>query len=95
MATNQQICEAVSEVTGIDASAIRGKSRVKHVLKARQIAMFIMRSPKRRPSLKDVGRYFGRHHSTVINSVQVVQNEMELYPELLETVEKVRSVLKT
>lgn len=58
-----RIARRVSERWRVSLTALKGKSRLANVVRARQVAMHVARRTGR--SLTEIGRYFGRDHSTV------------------------------
>lgn len=75
-ASAADILAAVSERTGISVADIKGRSRLGPIVKARQEAMWALReTPKpftcantiNRRSWPEIGRLFGRDHTTVIH----------------------------
>ena len=70
---------------GVSVKDILGPSRVRKITRARQEAMRTVRSLERDdgtvPSLPQIGRWFGRDHSTVSHACQglvPLQTELEL-----------------
>ena len=74
-------CIAVaSSYYKLDPEQLRGKTRTRHVSKARQVAMFLSRHFTSH-SLKAIGLYFGgRDHSTVIHACNSVQDRTDVDP---------------
>ncbi len=72
----QDIAEKVAEVYGRDLSEILGTSRQQYILRPRQIAMFLAREDYQF-SFATIGDYFGQHHSTVMNSVEVIRKLLQ------------------
>jgi len=71
--TPQLIRSRVAQVWGISVDALTSKRRTKEITEPRQVAMFLMRELLDIP-LVEIGRHFGgRDHSTVIHSVQKVE----------------------
>ena len=69
-----EVQEKVCTHFGISLEEIQSKKRVRHVLKARQIAMFIS-AKLTTCSYIEIGKYFKRTHSTVIHSLKIVEKE--------------------
>jgi chromosomal replication initiation ATPase DnaA len=69
------ICEIVSGVTNIPVTRLRGKSRDDKTVDARQIAMYLCRHYTKL-SLAGIGRWFNRDHSTVIYSIETIQDRI-------------------
>ena len=65
----QEIIEETGKYFGIDPEIIRGQSRSKEIVLARQISMFLIRRITSL-SLNDIGKEYGRDHSTVVHSLE-------------------------
>ena len=65
----------VSERTGITTKQIMGRSREKNIARARQLAMWGAR--QKGISFPEIGRFFGRDHTTVMHNVSVIDRLME------------------
>ena len=66
----RSIVSAVAGLSNISVRAMRGSSRRRHVVRARGIAMFLVRQ-NTSLSLQKIGSYFGkRDHSTVLHAIQ-------------------------
>ena len=75
----EEIIEATSVVTGVDAEDIKGPSRKRHIAQARQIAIWIAYRMRADLSLPVIGRHFGgRDHSTVLHAVRKVDRDEQL-----------------
>lgn len=70
--TANLIIEEVAAFYGISEDAIRSASRRNDALAPRQAAMYIMREMTGM-SLPEIGREFGKDHSTVIHSIKKVE----------------------
>ena len=71
--TAGSIASHVSEEFGVSPSQLKGKQRKREVLIPRQVAMFLMRELTSL-SLNEIGAFFsGRDHSTVLNSINRIQ----------------------
>ncbi len=80
--TIDSIMKAVSEKYGIKPSQLREKSNRKEIVVPRQVAMFITKELTQ-ASLPEIGRAFGgKHHTTVIHSVDKIGKERQQNPEL-------------
>ncbi|MDN5247503.1 MAG: chromosomal replication initiator protein DnaA [Candidatus Cardinium sp.] len=82
----------------ISLDDLKGKSRKKEIVAARQVAMHLTKKYTTH-SLKSIGTYFGgRDHTTVIHAVQVIDNLLNKDPEyaqLYTTLEnKIKSTIK-
>lgn len=84
--TAERICEYVAAYYDLRSSDLKGSSRQRQVVIARQVAMSLCRS-QLALSLPEIGRFFGgRDHTTVLASLRKVD-------ELRETDIGVQSVL--
>ena len=70
------IIEQVSRFYSIDQSVIRGTLKNKGTAEARQVAMYLIRHLTNL-SLPEIGREFGRDHTTVIHSIRKVESYLK------------------
>ena len=70
------IISQVSRFYSIDESVLRGTLKNKGTAEARQIAMYLIRQLTNL-SLPEIGREFGRDHSTVIHSIRKVEMSLK------------------
>ena len=70
------IINQVSRFYSIDESILRGTLKNKGTAEARQIAMYLIRQLTNL-SLPEIGREFGRDHSTVIHSIRKVEMSLK------------------
>ena len=86
--TPEAIRERIANEYGVSVDALTSRRRTKEVTVPRQVAMFLMRELLDLP-LSKIGDYFGgRDHSTVIHSVNKVEEEMaedDAFRDRLET----------
>ncbi|MGN0979652.1 MAG: chromosomal replication initiator protein DnaA [Candidatus Avoscillospira sp.] len=73
--TPSLIISEVGRFYSIDESTLRGTLKNKGTAEARQIAMYLIRKMTNL-SLPDIGREFGRDHSTVIHSIRKVETAL-------------------
>lgn len=74
--TPNLIISEVSRFYSIPESTLRGTLKNKGTAEARQIAMYLIRQLTNL-SLPDIGREFGRDHSTVIYAIRKVVQALE------------------
>ena len=65
----------VSRFYNIEEAVIRGTLKNKNTAEARQVAMYLVRKLTNL-SLPDIGKEFGRDHSTVIHSLKKVEQQL-------------------
>ena len=74
--TDEQMLEEMATVLGFDVVALKGKSRQRPLVTARQIAMYVFRD-QTELSYPAIARLFGgRDHTTVIHAVEKIQRLM-------------------
>src|SRR5262249_17243195 len=78
--TPQRILNALCERLGVRMDALCGKRRTKNVALPRQVAMYLMRQLTDL-SLVEIGRVFGRDHTTVLYACDKVGNVLASGPE--------------
>lgn len=87
------IIQEVSRFYQIDADTIRGSSQNKEVATARNVAIYIIREMTQL-SLAEIGQVFGgRHHSTIINSIDRVEKNIKEQPEMAEIVRDITNAV--
>ncbi|HUK16333.1 MAG TPA: chromosomal replication initiator protein DnaA [Bryobacteraceae bacterium] len=80
--TMDAVLKAVAERFQIKPSQLKEKSNTKKVVYPRQIAMYLIKELTD-ASLPEIGRVFGgKHHTTVIHSVNKIAKERHIDPEL-------------
>ncbi len=92
--TIDTIMEIVADHFEVAIADMKSKSRKKENVYPRQLAMFLAKEYTDLP-LKSIGYHFGgRDHSTVIHSIQSINEQMGTDPDVDETVQKLRSYFK-
>ena len=74
--TPSLIISQVSRFYSIDESVLRGTLKNKGTAEARQVAMYLIRQLTNL-SLPEIGREFGRDHSTVLHSIRKVEMSLK------------------
>lgn len=77
-ASRKTILEAVCLVLDVNHDIVRGKQRDRALVRARQYYMYISHVDFKL-TLKSVGAYLDRDHSTIVHGVRAIQNELEEY----------------
>ena len=89
--TPEAILEYISKYYGVEESLIRGQQRVRDAVQARQIAMYLIRSMTN-ISVVDIGKVFdNRAHSTVLYSIQRVEDKMKRDPAYAEKIKEIKT----
>lgn len=76
----------------VNPEALKGKKRKREILIPRQVAMFLIRDLTDLP-LEEVGEFFGRDHSTVVNAIKRVKSMMEQDSSFKRKVEDIKRSL--
>ena len=89
------IIQEVSRFYQIDVDTIRGSSQNKEVATARNVAIYIIREMTQL-SLAEIGQLFGgRHHSTVLNSIDRVEKTIKEQPEMGEIIRDITNAVNS
>jgi chromosomal replication initiator protein len=91
--TPESIRQRVADAFGVSIDALTSRRRTKEVTVPRQIAMFLMRELLDLP-LSRIGDHFGgRDHSTVIHSINKVEEDIEEDEALRDRIDALRAEL--
>ena len=74
--TMDKILTAVSRHFDIPVEDIKGRKRTSKIAAARHVAVYIIKKLTD-SSLPNIGRVFGRDHTTMINSIETVEKKMQ------------------
>lgn len=89
------IIQEVARFYELDSDALRGQSQNKEITTARNVAMYIIREMTQL-SLAEIGQQFGgRHHSTVLNSINRVEKNMKEQPQLMEIIRDITNAVNS
>ena len=70
------IIDQVCKLYGVEASVLRGTQKSKGIAEARQICMYLIRKLTNL-SLPDIGKEFGKDHSTVLYNIRKVEMQLK------------------
>lgn len=73
--TQDKIFHAVARKYGVTVEDIRGKRRTREIAQARHVCIYIMRTVTDL-SLPSIGRVFNRDHSTILSSIETIQQKI-------------------
>lgn len=79
--TPEIIIEETEKFYGLNHGEIVGGSRGRAITQARHIAVYLVRTLTKL-SLPDIGASFKRHHSTIMHSIETVENQRKDDPKL-------------
>lgn len=89
------IVQEVARFYELEGDAIRGQGQNKEIATARNVAMYIIREMTQL-SLAEIGQQFGgRHHSTVLNSINRVEKMMKTQPEMSEIIRDITNAVNS
>ena len=75
---SETIIDKIAEYYKILPKDIKGKSRKRHFVKARFIAMYCIKN-NTSLTLKTIGDMVGRDHTTIIHSLRTIENTLSLH----------------
>ena len=75
--TVDRIISEISKKYHITPEEIKGKKRTKDIAMARHVAVYVIRKATDM-SLQSIAKIFGRDHTTMMSSIDVVENDMEV-----------------
>ncbi|MBP3520895.1 MAG: chromosomal replication initiator protein DnaA, partial [Oscillospiraceae bacterium] len=88
--TPDVIIEEVAKFYHIPSHEIKGKSRTKDIVLARQVAMYEIRRMTTL-SLQEIGEVFSRDHTTVMHSIERIENMDKKSPEMAEILKDINA----
>jgi chromosomal replication initiator protein len=89
----EAVIDAVAEYFDLAPQQLAGKARDKSLVRARHIAMYLLRVDAARP-LTEIGRLLGkRDHTTVMHGTEKIEREMYTDPDLRQDLAEIRGRL--
>jgi chromosomal replication initiator protein len=93
--TDAELLDEIAAILGFEVEALRGKSRQRPLVTARQIAMYVFRELTDL-SYPSIARLFGgRDHTTVIHAVEKIQRQMgerkQIYEQVTDLLQRLKS----
>jgi chromosomal replication initiator protein len=93
--TDMELLVEMADILGYEVDALRGKSRQRPLVTARQIAMYVFRELTDL-SYPSIARLFGgRDHTTVIHAVEKIQRQMgerkQIYEQVTDLLQRLKS----
>lgn len=88
----EQIQTAVQDFFKVSHADLVGKKRTRNIMYARQMGIYLCRQILDLP-YNDIGKKFNRDHSTVMHSVQQVEEKMRDSREMREEIEALRQII--
>ena len=93
--TDAELLAEIASILGFEVDALKGKSRQRPLVTARQIAMYVFRE-QTDLSYPSIARLFGgRDHTTVIHAVEKIQRQMgerkQIYEQVTDVLQRLKS----
>ncbi len=93
--TDAELLDDIARILGFEVDALRGKSRQRPLVTARQIAMYVFRELTDL-SYPSIARLFGgRDHTTVIHAVEKIQRQMgerqQIYEQVTDLLQRLKA----
>ena len=93
--TDEEMLAEIAAILGFEVAALKGKSRQRPLVTARQIAMYVFRELTDL-SYPAIARIFGgRDHTTVIHAVEKIQRLMserkQIYDQVTDLLQRLKS----
>ena len=90
--TVDKIFDAVSEKYGVSKEEIYGTHRTKEIATARHVTIYLLRNLTDM-SFPNIGRMFNRDHSTIMNSIDVVERRLRSDNMFVMDIEELKKVV--
>ena len=91
----ETILDAVSDYYGLSVADIRGSKRLRPLVHARHVAMYLIRELLNNYSYPMIARIFdGRNHTTVISGVEKIKEQLPLNGDLLAEINHLKRRLQ-
>jgi chromosomal replication initiator protein len=93
--TDAELLDEIAKILGFDVEALKGKSRQRPLVTARQIAMYVFRD-QTDLSYPSIARLFGgRDHTTVIHAVEKIQRQLSerkvVFEQVTDLIQKLKA----
>ncbi len=82
----EEIIQLVADFYNVKVSDLKGKRRLKRIVRPRHVAMWLVRKHTEL-SFPEMGRVFGRDHATVQHACKKIRNELERDADLRSSIE--------
>ena len=93
MLSPKLIQDIVAGQFGLTRGRLLGRSRLPRIVLARHVAVLLCLE-LRGASLTQVGRWFGRHHTSVLHARDVICRKIATDPKFARKVEELRWIIK-
>ena len=90
--TTQLILQEVAKFYGISADKLSSSNRSKETVLPRQVAMYLVRQ-ELRYSLPEIGKIFSKDHTTVLHSINKIENYLATSDEMGQVIDTLKKNL--
>ena len=91
----ETILSVVADFYGLSVDEVRGSKRLRPLVHARHVAMFLIRDMLNNYSYPMIARIFdGRNHTTVISGVEKIRDQLGSNPDLLNQINQLKRRLQ-
>jgi chromosomal replication initiator protein len=94
MVSLKVIVDIVAKQFSLTRGQLLGKRRLPRIVLARHVAMLLCLEELQGASLKQVGRWFGRHHTSVLHARDVMGRKIAGDRTFAKEVEELRRIIK-
>lgn len=88
------IVTTVVDHYGLTVDELRSKNRRRHIVKPRQIAIYLG-GFFTKLTLTYIGEYFGKDHTTILHSINTVKDLLETDPDYVMEIKKLKLAIVT
>ena len=75
----EKIIDYVAKEFELQPSVLKSKNRRDEIVTARDVTMYVIKEVTDL-TLAQIGKYFNRNHSSVLQAIREAENKMEAYP---------------
>jgi chromosomal replication initiator protein len=91
----ETILSTVADFYGLTVEEVRGSKRLRPLVHARHVAMYLIRDMLNNYSYPMIARIFdGRNHTTVISGVEKIKEQLTSNPEMLSQINQLKRRLQ-
>jgi chromosomal replication initiator protein len=91
----ETILSVVADFYGLSVEEVRGSKRLRPLVHARHVAMYLIRDLLNNYSYPMIARIFdGRNHTTVISGVEKIREQLTSNPEMLSQINQLKRRLQ-
>jgi chromosomal replication initiator protein len=91
----ETVLSVVADFYGLSVEEVRGAKRLRPLVHARHVAMYLIRDMLNNYSYPMIARIFdGRNHTTVISGVEKIREQLTSDPEMLSQINQLKRRLQ-